>query len=507
MNELEPTAGRSRPFALLLGPAAAAALLLFFDLAPEHPAIDRTAAVALWMAIWWITEPVPLALTSLLPVVLLPALGVMSGASVASEYFNHIVFLFIGGFLVALAIERWGLHRRIALRVLLLFGARPPRILLGFMVATAILSMWISNTATAMMMVTIVLAVVRKIEESEPGEVTRRFVAGLLIGVAWSASMGGMATLVGTPPNLSFARIFERTFPDAPAIDFASWTLFAFPVTVSLLLFGWLLLARVFVPRGKTLAIDRAHLEAEARALGPIKYEERAVLVVFGALVFLWLFRADIELGTWRVPGWSRLLPEPSYVNDGVVAVAMALILFVLPTRRSESGRLLDGQALGRMPWHIILLFGGGFALATAFTHSGLSTWLGEALKDGAPSSPLVLVTVICFCVTFLTELTSNIATTEMLLPVVGGLCRSLEMNPLYLMVPVTMSCSCAFMMPVATPPNAIVFGSERIRIAEMAAVGVFMNLIGLALIVAAVHVLGPLVLGIDPAVFPDWAR
>ncbi len=507
MSEDRTTDAPRRPFALLLGPAAAASLLLFVDLAPGRPEVERTAAVALWMAIWWITEAVPLAVTSLLPVVLLPLLGVMDGQRVASEYFNHVVFLFLGGFLVALSIERWGLHRRIALRVLLLFGARPTRILLGFMVATALLSMWISNTATAMMMVTIVLAVVRRLEEEEPGEATRRFVAGLMIGVAWAASTGGISTLVGTPPNLSFARIFERTFPEAPKIDFTSWMLFALPLGVLLLLVGWILLSLVFVPRGRKIAIDRDHLAAEARALGPVSREERAVLAVFSALVLLWLFRADLDLGSIRIPGWSRLLPESGYVNDGVVAVAMALVLFVLPTRRSPSGRLLDWSTAQRVPWHIILLFGGGFALATAFTESGLSEWLGDELKAHAPTSPLVLVTTVCFGVTFLTELTSNTATTEMLLPVAAGLCRSIELNPLYLMVPVTLSCSCAFMMPVATPPNAIVFGSERVRIAEMAASGVVMNLVGLGLIMLVLTVLGPPVLGLDPATFPDWAR
>ncbi|MFG0316731.1 MAG: SLC13 family permease, partial [Planctomycetota bacterium JB042] len=270
MTEDRTAGAPRRPLALLLGPAAAASLLLFFDLAPGRPEVERTAAVALWMAIWWITEAVPLAVTSLLPVVLLPVLGVMDGKRVASEYFNDVVFLFLGGFLVALSIERWGLHRRIALRVLLLFGARPTRILLGFMVATALLSMWISNTATAMMMVTIVLAVVRRLEEEEPGEATRRFVAGLLIGVAWAASTGGISTLVGTPPNLSFKRIFERTFPDAPTVDFTSWMLFALPLGAVLLLVGWLLLSLVFVPRGRTVAIDREHHAAEARALGPV---------------------------------------------------------------------------------------------------------------------------------------------------------------------------------------------------------------------------------------------
>ena len=489
-------AGRGHPLALLLGPAAAAAVLLFADLAPERPAIDRTAAVAAWMAIWWITEAVPLAVTALLPVVLLPALGVMDGKDVASEYFNHIVFLFLGGFVVALAIERWGLHRRIALRILLLFGARPTRILLGFMVATALLSMWISNTATAMMMVTIVLAVVRKIEERSAGEATRRFVAGLLIGVAWSASMGGIATLVGTPPNLSFARIYERTFPDAPTIDFATWMTFALPISAALLLVGWAVLALAFVPRGGGLTIDRSVLEEEARGLGPMTREERSVLAVFLALVALWLFRSDIDLGGAVIPGWSRWLAEPRFVNDGAVAVGAALLLFVWPTSRAPSGRLMDWETAVRLPWHIILLFGGGFALATAFTHSGLSDWLGESLKDGAPSSPALLIGVLCLGVTFLTELTSNIATTEMLLPVVAGLARALELHPLALMVPVTLSCSCAFMMPVATPPNAIVFGSERIRIAEMARVGLLMNLVGVLVIAAAAVFLAPIVFG-----------
>lgn len=494
-----------RPLLVFLGPVVAGSVLLFCDLDPEQPAVTRTAAVAVLMAIWWVTEAVPLAVTSLLPVVLLPALGVMDGKAVASEYFNHIVFLFIGGFMVALALEKWGLHRRIALRVLLLFGTRPAHLLLGVMVVTALLSMWISNTATTMMMLAIVLAVVLKMESGGEKAFSARYSVALLLGLAYSASIGGIATLVGTPPNLSFIRIFERTFPEAPAISFTQWMSFALPVSAVMLLLAWLVLLLVAVPRKGGVRADSRVLKKEYESLGKPSFEECAVFVVFLCLVMLWIFRSDISLGGFQVKGWESLFANPGYLNDGVVAMAMATILFLIPSRQEKGKALMDWSTASKIPWQIILLFGGGFALAVAISESGLAAWLGNILKDAAPDSTSVLVVLLCLMVTFMTELTSNIATTEMVLPIVAGLAGSLQLNPLFLMVPVTLSCSFAFMMPVATAPNAIVFGSERIRVIDMVRVGLLLNLLGVAVISAAVFTLGPSTLGLDPAVVPSW--
>jgi sodium-dependent dicarboxylate transporter 2/3/5 len=475
------------------------------EIGGDAPLVSRTAAVALLMAILWITEAVPLAVTALLPVALFPPLGVLSGGLVASQYFNWVIFLFIGGFMVALAMERWNLHRRIALRILMLFGVHPRRILLGFMVATAFLSMWISNTATAMMMVTIAIAIIRKLEESLDEKDSRRFSIGLLLGVAYGASMGGIATLVGTPPNLSFARIFEIQFPEAPAVSFASWFAFAFPVTVVFLGVAWGLLSLLCMPRGK-LAIDREVIREQYRDLGPLSFAEGVVLVDFVLLVLLWIFRRDIGIGRFSIPGWEGILPRPEYMTDGTVAMMMALPLYFIPSRSGDGGAIMNWATTTRLPWNIVLLFGGGFALARGFTDSGLSLWVGHQLQAMGSLPPLVMVGVICLVMTFVTELTSNTATTEMVLPILAGLAMAIGVNPLLVMIPATLSASCAFMMPVATPPNAIVFGTSRLRVWHMARIGVILNLVGVILIVLATWILGKAVLGISLTEVPTWA-
>ena len=496
--------GLSR-IALFLGPVLALALLLFGDLDPGRPEVTRTAAVALLMSIWWIAEAVPLAITALLPIVLFPALGIMSGKAVAPTYFNHVIFLFIGGFLVALAMERWGLHRRIALRVLLVFGTQPRRLLLGFMVASAFLSMWISNTATTMMMVPIVIAVLRGLHASAREDRGRATDVALLLGVAYGATLGGIATLVGTPPNLSFARIFEITFPEAPAIGFATWFQYGLPVSLVLLASVWGLLSITFLRRHEA-ELPRNVIRDQHVALGPMTFEEKVVLVDFVALVVLWLTRTDLRLGPITAPGWSRLFAEPSYLNDGAVAIALAMVLFMVPAGRGSGGRIMEWKTAERLPWNIVLLFGGGFALASGFVESGLSAWFGERLQDARALHPLSIIAIICLLATFLTELTSNTATAEMLLPILAGLAVSIEINPLLIMVPATLSCSLAFMLPVATPPNAIIFGTNRLRIVEMARVGVWLNLVGVVVVTAATWWLARVVFEIDLAAFPDWA-
>ena len=492
--------------ALFLGPLLSIIIILFFDMDPERPEVTRTAAVALLMAIWWITEAIPLAITSLLPIVLFPALGIMNGKTVAPIYFNHIIFLFIGGFLVALAMRRWNLHKRIALRILLWFGINPRSILLGFMVATAFLSMWISNTATTMMMVPIVLAIVLNLEDMLGKTKVRKYSIGVFLGVAYSASIGGIATLVGTPPNLSFARILTICFPNAPDISFANWMIFALPISVVLLITVWLFLALFFCPKKGEFNLDVGIFRKQYRALGPISFEERVVLTDFVILALLWLLRADIRIGEFTIPGWSNLFPNPGFLNDGTVAIAMAIILFLIPSRKEKGSRVMDWNAVAKLPWGIVLLFGGGFALASGFKESGLSLWFGQQLEGAGHLHPILLIAVICVIITFLTELTSNTATAEMLLPILAALAIAVRVNPLLLMIPGTLSCSCAFMLPVATPPNAIVFGTERLRISDMARAGFLLNLLGVITITLITYFLGRLVFGIDLAQMPDWA-
>ena len=499
-----PSGTRMQKIGLIAGPVLAILLLLFFDLDPGRPAVTRMAAVALLMAVWWMTEAVPLAATALLPVVLFPVLGIMDGRKVAPIYFNHVILLFIGGFMVALAMQRWNLHRRIALRVLLWCGVRPRRILLGFMISTAFLSMWISNTATTMMMVPIVLAVVMKLEERNP---RGRLATGLFLGVAYGASIGGVATLVGTPPNLSFARILNIHFPDAPEISFSGWFLFAFPISVLFLIVAWLLLSYLYAGGRQAKTFDQSVLRDQYKALGPLSYEEAVVLADFVLLAFLWLFRNEIRIGDAVIPGWSGLFPDGGFLNDGTVAMGMALLLFLVPSRSPAADKLLDRETVSKLPWHIVLLFGGGFALATGFKDSGLSMWFGHGLAGLGALHPMLLVAILCLTITFLTELTSNTATAEMFLPILAALGVAIQVDPLLLMIPATLSCSFAFMLPVATPPNAIVFGTDRVRMTDMVRVGLILNLTGVAIIAGAIYTLGESALGIEFARLPVWAR
>lgn len=495
-----------RTIGLIAGPVAAVCILLFFDLDPDNLLVTRTAAVALLMAIWWITEAIPIPATALLPVALFPLLGIMNGKSVASTYFNNIISLFIGGFIMALAMQKWNLHRRIALRIMLLIGTSPKRIILGFMVATAFLSMWISNTATTMMMVPIAMAIIIKLRETVNSDAVSRFSVALLISIAYSASIGGIATLIGTPPNLSFTRIFNIYFPNAPDITFAGWFTFGLPCSVLFLLIAWLLITTFFIPKKRAMTADARVFRDEYSRLGRMSYEEKLVLVLFVIMALLWLLRKDINVGWFAIPGWSSILPVPKFIDDGTIAIVISLLLFVIPSRSRKRGRLMNWETASKLHWGIVILFGGGFALASGFKESGLSVWVAEQLAGLGDTSPVFLVASICTMLTFLTELTSNTATTEMILPLLGSLAVAIKVNPLLLMIPATLSASCAFMLPVATPPNAIVFGSGEIKMSDMVRIGIIMNLIGVILITSAIYLLGLTVFNIDLGQMPEWA-
>jgi solute carrier family 13 (sodium-dependent dicarboxylate transporter), member 2/3/5 len=491
----------------ILGPAAFFYLIFFTDLEPGNPAVTRTLAVGLLMAILWITEIIPLAATSLLPVVLFPLLGIMDGKVVSSTYFNHVIFLFIGGFLVALAMQRWNLHKRIALRILMLTGAKPRSILLGFMLATAFISMWMSNTATAMMMIPILLSVIQNLEETTEKSIMSKFSIGLLLGVAYSASIGGIATLVGTPPNLSFTRIFQIMFPQAPEVSFTLWFFYAFPMTVCIFLFVWWWLFFRYGPRkDQWVPLNKEIFHKEYDAMGPMLFEEKIILADFIIMAILWLSRSDLDFGRFVIPGWSTLFDSPEYVNDGTVAITMAVILFFIPSKSEKGQQVMNWEIAGKLPWHIVLLFGGGFALATAFANSGLSQWFGEQLRWLSDLHPFLIILMISLLVTFLTELTSNTATTEMILPILAGLSVAIEVNPLFLMLPATISASMAFMLPVATPPNAIIFGTNRLSIADMAKTGLIINLVGAIIITVFTYFLVGVGFNHSDLSLPAWA-
>lgn len=480
------------------GPLAALLILVGFDLESGKPAVTATLAVAMLMAAWWISEMVPLAVTSLLPVVLFPLLGIMDGGKTGSTYFNHIIFLFMGGFVVALAIQKWDLHRRIALYILKQIGATPSRIMLGFLVSTGFLSMWISNLATTMLMLPIVMSVIKKLEEHNDAETVAHYSRGLLLIICYSASIGGIATLVGTPPNLSFARIYQIYFPEAEAVSFAQWFAYAFPISLCLFTFLFLYMRWTFIPKNRQWkSLTNHDISRAYQSLGPMRFEERTLLVAFIVLACLWFMRADITIGSFTLPGWARLFPYPQYFNDGTTAIFISIILFLIPSRSTPGTYLMDWKTAEEIPWDIILLFGGGFALASGFKESGLSEWFGHRLEFLQGVHPLLIIFCITLLLTFLTELTSNTATAETFLPIMASLAISVKAPALLFMLPATVAVSLAFMLPVATPPNAVVFGTRRLEVHHMARTGIVLNFFGIFIVTLLTYYLGRWVFGI----------
>ncbi len=465
------------------------------------------ASVAALMVVWWITEALPLAATALVPLVLFPLLGITSGEEVAAVYMNSTIFLFIGGFVLALSMQRWDLHTRIALRVISWFHGSAMFMVLGFMVTSAFLSMWVSNTATATMLLPIGLAVYSRAADQLTEVDKQNLLTAMMLGIAYSCSIGGTGTLIGTPPNLAMQRIFEITFPTAPEITFAQWLLFALPLSFTMLIMTWLVISYRYTGRGFT-ALKFSNTEIRDMSSKPMSYEEKAVAVVFLLTALCWMFRQDIIIGGFTVPGWSSLFNNASLINDGTIAIAAALVLFCIPSKNKQHfSRIADSEIISNLPWNIVLLFGGGFALARGFTVSGLSEYVGQQFIGMQDLNPTVLVAGISSIVVFLTEVTSNTATSQILLPVVASVAKQIEINPLFLMLPVTLSASMAFMMPVATPPNAIVFASGRLRIRDMITTGFIINLIAIVMITLQTWFIGRAIFDIDMSTMPMWAR
>jgi len=455
------------------------------------PLAQRTAAVAALMAIWWITETISISATALLPIALFPLLGIKNVRETTAAFGDSNIYLFFGGFLMAAALEKCKLHLRIAYVIITTIGRTPRQIILGFMVAAAFLSMWISNTATTLMMLPIGIAAALAITDIEDidHKTARFFGTALMLGIAYSASVGGIGTIIGTPPNIIFAASAESLYPDLNEIGFLQWMTFGIPVTVILLPVIWLLLTRViFRITGETIASARAALVQKRRALGSMKYDEKATLFVFVATAAGWIFRKDIILGSVVIPGWSGLFPHPEYINDATVAIAAALVLFCFPTDRKFRSFLLTWREARGIPWGILILFGGGIALASGFTSSGLSEWFAHNLKSLQGIPPWLFIFVVAIIVTFLTEITSNTATATIFMPIMGGLASGIGYHPYLLMLPAAISASCAFMLPVATPPNAIVFGSGKVSIMDMVRTGIILNIVGAAAITVIVY-------------------
>jgi sodium-dependent dicarboxylate transporter 2/3/5 len=494
----------NKKFGFALGVIAFIILLLIGDLDPTRPQVNTMAAIAVLMVILWITEALPLAATSLIPLIFFPITGIISTEEIASSYINSIIFLFLGGFLIAIALEEWALHKRIALKIITIFGGSPTSIILGFMVSGALLSMWISNTATALMLLPIGLAVIQKLENEFGQEKTHNFTVTILLSIAYSSSLGGVATLIGTPPNLVMVKMLEVLFPNAPAISFGNWMIFALPISLIMLVFVAILLTKILFKVDKDVKLDKVFIEDEYKQLGKFSSEEKTISIIFLTTALLWIFRSDILLGFITIPGWSNLLPTAGFINDGTVAITMAFILFLIPSKSGKRA-LLDQTAFSKVPWGIILLFGGGFALAKGFSSTGLSDFIGGQLSGLSSVSPILVIIITATLVTFLTELTSNTALTQTILPIVASVSIAIGLNPLLLMLTATISASMAFMLPVATPPNTIIFAGGRIKILEMAKTGFALNIIGVIVISLMVYYLGNLIFGLDT--FPVWAK
>ncbi len=508
-----PVAGLRKKVWLVLGPSLL--LLALAVPAPKGmtPEAMRLVGVTALMAVWWLGEVVNLAVVAMIPLVLFPFLGIQQAQPTAQSYTDQNIFLFMGGLLLASAMQRWGLHRRMAVHVLALLGSKPRGLVLGFMVATGFLSMWISNTATAVMMLPIAISVVVYVTGRKPEEIRgrkgeeRNFSLALMLGIAYGASIGGMATLVGTPPNIVLVGQLDQLFPEAPGISFASWMALGLPLVAVLLPTVWLYLCWIAFPvRTLHVGKGRDFLRRERDALGPMAGGERVTFVAFTTAALLWMTRQPMDLGAFQVPGWSTLVPWAGFIKDSTVAMAVALSLFFIPADRKEGTRVLNWDWASRIPWGVLLLLGGGFALAGAFRTTGLSTWFAQSLSGMDSLPPVAMVAMVCALMTLLTELTSNTATAAVMLPILAATALEIGVHPLVLMIPATLSASCAFMLPVATPPNAIMFGSGCLDIPTMAKTGIVVNLLGLILITLFMFTVGVHVLDITPGIVPAWA-
>jgi len=488
---LTASAARSR-VGLALGPALA--LLLIVLPPPEglDPAAWRTAAVGVLMATWWITEAIPIPATALVPLALFPLLGAAPLHDAAAPYANPVIFLFLGGFLLAQALQRWNLHRRMALRILRTLGSRPASLVAGFMAATAFLSMWVSNTATAVMMLPIGVSVIQLTRSGSDDDSTP-FATALMLGIAYAASIGGIGTLVGTPPNALLAGFVSESY--GIQIGFAQWLVVGLPMVAVMLPLAWLVLVRwVFPVHGVTLSGGRELLDTEARSLGPLRRGEALTAVVFTLTALAWILRPQLQ----------RIVPG---LSDPGIAILAGVVLFVVPADFRRGVFLLDWRSAAKLPWDVLVLFGGGLSLADAINRTGLAAWMGEALSGLGTLPVLALVTVVVLLMIFLTELTSNTASTATFLPILASLALGIGENPLLLAVPAVIAASCAFMMPVATPPNAIVFASGYVGIPRMARAGVVLNLLFTVLIPLLAWFLVAWTFGVQPGVLPDWVH
>ncbi len=486
---------RTKQIGFVLGPLLFIVIIFFFKpegLTPQARAILASTA---WIAIWWITEAIPIAITALLPIVLFPLTGGLDLSTTTSAFGHKYVFLYMGGFIIAIAIEKWNLHRRIALNIINFIGSDIKKIILGFMVATAFLSMWISNTATAVMMLPIGIAIITQLKDN-PNTIeneTNIFGKALMLAIAYSASIGGIATLIGTPPNLVLAGVILDTY--GYEITFLQWFMFGFPIAVILLFLCWkYLTSYAFNFTQKEFPGGKQEIKRLLKTLGSVSYEEKMVALVFGTTAFFWITRSLL---------FDKILPQ---LDDTIIAIVFAIVLFLIPSK-DKKVKLMAWEDAVKLPWGIILLFGGGMALANGFESSGLAQYIGGQMTSFAGLTTLILILLLITAVNFLTEITSNLATTAMLLPVLAPMALTVDIHPFVLMVGAAVAASCAFMLPVATPPNAVVFGSGYLRIPDMVSKGFVMNIISIIVLTLFVYFILPMLWGIAVEGFPEALR
>jgi len=472
----------------LLGPLLACLFWFVVELDASDHNVSLMAGVAAWMCTWWFSEAVSLAVTALVPVFILPVLGLADCKSVAQQYSDSIIFLFIGGFMLAFAIEKWNFHKRIALKILSVLGRSASSILLGVMLSTYLISNWISNTATTMMLFSAVLALINEtrhhIHKNE-----QRFASALLLGLAFSATIGGMATPVGTPPNMYFFKAYQQAFPNNSDLNFLRWSAVGYPISFVLLLCTYLVLNGYFLRRHVQIGVGRAYFLQNYRQLGPFSYEEKWVAALFVTCMTLWFTRADIHFGSVDFKGWNHLFKVPKFIDDSLVALLAALALFLVPSKKNPGEALLIWDDAKKLRYDIILMFGSGFALAYGFEISGLSNWLAASLAVLKGVPVFLILLGICIIVTIISEFASNIASIQLAIPVMVALQKDLEVHPLLLMIPATFAASLGFMLPVATAANTIVFGTRQIEIKDMFKVGFVLDLLGILIITCLCYV------------------
>ena len=477
---------------LILGPILFLVIMIFVDAEGLSFEAKCILASTAWMAIWWVTECVPISVTALLPIVLFPLTGGMDLATTTAAYGHKLVFLFVGGFLIALAIEKWHLHKRLALNIIRVTGSNKSRVILGFMLATAFLSMWISNTATSIMILPVGLAIISQLKD-DPKTVENEnevFGKSLMIAIAYSASIGGMATLIGTPPNMVLAGVVEESY--GIKLNMFDWMKFGVPLSSFLLFVCWLYLTKIaFKFKNEEFSAGKEEILRQINKLGKFSNEEIKVLIVFTLTALGWIFRGSIE----------TIFPM---IDDTIIAIFFAVTLFIIPTKNQKTNTsLLVWNDTVKLPWGILILFGGGMAIASAFGKSGLALWIADLLTNLNDVSLFLIILIIVTSINLLTEVTSNMATTAMLLPVLVTIALAIDVHPYFLLVAATLAASCAFMLPISTPPNAVVFGSGFLKIEDMFKKGVWMNLISIITITLVVYYTLPYVFEMTAELLP----